>query len=107
VTAVTRDRRPLLEIQESCLSPLRARPEQAREASHLHGLYVIGIGYFETVAIERGEPAYRIKAWTGSDRLFRFANGFRQAFQRWQPLPPMWSADLDGYLQGEGNILAE
>jgi hypothetical protein len=92
---------------ETIAKALRERQLEHGTPTHLHGLYVLGIGYFETVAIESGEPAYRIKAWTGADRLFRFANSFRQAFQRWQPLPPMWSADLDGYVQGEARLLAE
>jgi hypothetical protein len=84
---------------------LRERQLELGSPTHLHGLYVLGIGYFETVAIEPGELPYRIRAWTGTDRLFRFSNSLRQAFQRWQPLPPMWAADLD--LPGEGNVIAE
>ncbi len=75
--------------------------------THLHGLYVLGVAYFETVAVESGEPAYRIRAWTDDDRMSRFANSFRQAFQRWQPLPSGWAVDLDGYVKGEFAILAE
>ena len=92
---------------ETIAKALRGQQLELGNPTHLHGLYVLGIGYFETVAIESGEPAYRISAWTGADRLFRFANSFRQSFQRWQPLPPIWSADLDGYVHGEARILAE
>ena len=92
---------------ETIAKALRGQQLELGSPTHLHGLYVLGIGYFETVAIESGEPAYRISAWTGADRLFRFANSFRQSFQRWQPLPPIWSADLDGYVHGEARILAE
>jgi hypothetical protein len=76
--------------------------------THLHGLYVLGVGYFETIPVEAPtDPPYRIKGWTGPDRLFRFANSFRQAFQRWSPLPPNCSADLDGYVRGDSSVLAE
>jgi hypothetical protein len=92
---------------ETIARALRERQLELGPPTHLHGLYVLGIGYFVTIAIEPGEPAYRIGGWTGPDRLFRFANGFRQAFQRWLPLLPMWSADLDGYMHGEVRILAE
>lgn len=76
--------------------------------THLHGLYVLGVGYFETIPVELPtDPPYRIMAWTGPDRLFRFANSFRQAFQRWPSLAPNWAADLDGYVRGESSVLAE
>jgi hypothetical protein len=75
--------------------------------THVHGLYVIGIGFFETVPIEKeSEPIYRIKAWTGPDRLFRFSESFRQAFDRWQLMPHAWTVDLSGYVKGEGEIIA-
>ena len=83
---------------------VRERQMALGRPTHLHGLYVIGIGYFETLAVEKGEPTYRIQQWLGNDRLFRFTNSFRQAFQRWPPLPPLWAADLDGYLEGEATI---
>ena len=77
--------------------------------THVHGLYVIGIGYFSTITVEdeRSSAMYRIGAWTGSERIFRFADEFRRAFDRWSPLPHGWSVDLGGYVSGEKKILAE
>lgn len=76
--------------------------------THVHGLYVLGIGYFETVPIENdSDPMYRIRAWTGPDRLFRFSNSFRQAFDRWAPLQKGWSVNLDKYIQGSSEVISE
>jgi hypothetical protein len=45
--------------------------------THIHGLYVIGIGFFSTIAVEnKDEPMYRIASWTGADRIFRFSDEF-------------------------------
>lgn len=93
---------------ETIAQALRKTQLDLGPPTHVHGLYVIGIGYFETVAVESSdEPMYRINSWTGSDRLFRFTNGLRQAFQRWGQLPLGWSADLQDYVDGECKILAE
>ena len=76
--------------------------------THVHGLYVIGIGYFYTVPIESpSEPMYRIGGWAGPDRLFRFTTGLRLAFDRWGKIPNGWSVDLQDYVVGELKILAE
>lgn len=76
--------------------------------THVHGLYVLGIGSFQTVPIEStAEPMYRVGAWTGPDRLFRFTNSLRQALDRWGRLPPRWSSDLQDYVNGQYEILAE
>jgi len=78
------------------------------DPTHVHGLYVLGIGFFKTVEVEStAEPMYRIGAWTGPDRLFRFTNSLRQAFNRWGRLPPGWSYDLQDYVNGQYEILAE
>lgn len=67
--------------------------------THIHGRYVIGIGFFSTIAVEnKHEPMYRIASWTGADRIFRFSDKFRRAFDRWEPLKRNWSVDLDGYV---------
>ncbi len=93
---------------ETIAEALRTTQLDLGPPTHVHGLYVIGIGYFETVAIESSdEPMYRINSWTGPDRLFRFTNGLRQAFQRWGRLPLGWSADLQDYVDGDCRILAE
>jgi len=74
--------------------------------THVHGLYVLGIGFFVTIPIERGtKQKYSIEMWTGPDRLFRFTNSLRQAFDRWELSKPGWSADLSGYVAGEPEII--
>jgi hypothetical protein len=76
--------------------------------THIHGLYVLGIVYLETIPIEKeSEPMYRIRAWPGPDRLFRFSNSFRQAFDRWLPLLNGWSVNLDKYVQGQSEVVSE
>jgi hypothetical protein len=76
--------------------------------THVHGLYVLGIGFFQTVPVEdENEPMYRIKAWTRPDRLFRFSDSFRQSFDRWGSLQRGWTVDLSNYIKGASEILAE
>lgn len=76
--------------------------------THIHGLYVMGIGYFYTVPIESSsEPMYRIGGWTGADRLFRFTTSLRLAFDRWGTLPSGWSVNLQDYVAGQSKMLAE
>jgi len=76
--------------------------------THVHGLYVIGIGFFETVPIEKDtDPMYKVRGWTGSERMFRFTSSLRQSFDRWPTLPAGWSIHLDGYVFGHSEILAE
>jgi hypothetical protein len=73
--------------------------------THVHGLYVIGVGCFFTVPVEPPTPqTYRIRGWSGQDRMFRFATFFRGAFDSWLGRP---SADLYPYLPGEPNVTAE
>lgn len=75
--------------------------------THVHGLYVIGIGFFRTIPIEKDETPYRIRAWLGPDRLFRFTSSFRHAFDRWGWLPPKCIADVAGYIPDDSAVLAE
>lgn len=76
--------------------------------THVHGLYVIGIGYFETIAVESdAEPRHRVRGWTGHDRLFRFTTAFRRSFDRWPKLQPGCSVDLQGYVHGNSTVLVE
>jgi hypothetical protein len=76
--------------------------------THVHGLYVIGRGYFETIAVESdSEPLFRIRGWLGDDRLFRFTTSFRQSFDRWPKLQPGISVDLQDYVPGSSAVLAE
>ena len=78
------------------------------QSTHVHGLYVLGIGFFQTIPREdETEAPYRIRAWTGPDRLFRFSDSLRQAFDRWFPLPPGWTVNLSNYVRGEAQTLAE
>jgi len=77
--------------------------------THIHGLYVIGIGYFFTIPVEgdNSPQSYRIAGWTGADRIFRFSDDFRRAFDRWNGVFQGASADLRGYVPGAPMILAE
>lgn len=76
--------------------------------THVHGLYVIGVGFFVTVPVGKSqEPMYRVAGWTGPERVFRFADAFRVAFDRWERVPPGWSVDLSGYVSGQPRLLAE
>jgi len=86
---------------------LRKIQQDLGGSTHVHGLYVIGIGYFETVPIEPGESPYRVRGTAGPDRLFRFTSGFRLAFDRWRSLPEGVAADLRSYVPGDLDILAE
>lgn len=87
---------------------LRQIQQELGPPTHVHGLYVIGIGFFQTIAVDSPlEAMYRISGWTGPDRLFRFTTGFRQAFDLWGNVPPGWSADLQDYVNGHCEILAE
>jgi len=74
----------------------------------VHGLYVLGIGFFETVPTTKdGQPSRKIRAWLGSDRLFRFADALRTSLDRWAPLPVGVSADLRRYLAGDPIVITE
>jgi hypothetical protein len=76
--------------------------------THVHGLYVIGVGFFFTKPVEdKSEPMFRIAGWTGPERIFRFADEFRRAFDRWNGIFRGISVDLRGYVPGEPKILAE
>jgi hypothetical protein len=66
----------------------------------IHGVYVIGIGYFCTIPAAHGEPPYRVCAWTDAARLFRFTNSFRAAFQRWPRMAKGYAVDLYDYVTG-------
>ena len=89
-------------------SSLRQIQMELGAPTHVHGLYVLGIGYFYTKPVEDdSEPMYRIGAWTGPDRLLRFADSFRRAFDRWPRLPAGWSVDWGCYVNGESSLLAE
>jgi hypothetical protein len=76
--------------------------------AHVHGLYVLGIGFFETIPTTReGQPSRKIRAWLRSDRLFRFIDTLRISLDRWPPLPAGISADLRSYLSGDPLIITE
>ena len=83
-------------------SRLRQIQTELGPPTHVHGLYVLGVGYFYTKAIEHeDEERYRIGSWTGPDRLFRFAHSIRSAFDRWPRLPSGWSVDWGCYVDTE------
>lgn len=74
--------------------------------THVHGLYVLGVGYFWTKPIEDvSETPYKIGAWTGPERLLRFAASFRGAFDRWPRLERGWSVDLGCYGSDSSSLL--
>ena len=74
----------------------------------VHGLYVLGIGYFETVTTEtKDDPPYRIRGWLGPDRLFRFSESLRLSLSRWPRLPPGVSANFHDYLSGDPRVFDE
>lgn len=74
--------------------------------THVHGLYVLGIGFFVTVPVENeADQTYRIKMWSGPDRLFRFSDTLRQDLDRWPPLQAGWSVDVAAYVEGEPEII--
>lgn len=76
--------------------------------THVHGLYVLGVGYFYTKAIEdSSETAYNVGAWTGPERLLRFAASFRSAFDRWPRLKQGWSVDLGCYGSDSSLVLEQ
>lgn len=78
---------------------LKIIQQELGKPTHVHGLYVLGIGFFRTNPIENdSEEPYRIQAFTGSDRLFRFTNELRISFDRWPDLPFGRTADLDKYI---------
>ena len=94
--------------QQTIATALRAIQLELGPPTHVHGLYVIGRGYFETIAVEsEAESPYRVRGWLGEDRLFRFTTAFRQSFDRWPRLQPDCSADLQDYVLGTPMLLAE
>jgi len=87
---------------DTIISSLGHTQTELGPPTHVHGLYVLGIGYFSTKAIENdSETRYRIGAWTGPDRLYRFAASLRSAFDRWPLLPSGWTVDWGCYVGTE------
>jgi len=65
----------------------------------VHGLYVLGVGYFYTNFVENNTNAkYQVGSWTSADRLFRFIASFRTSFDRWPRMEPGWSVDWGSYV---------
>ena len=92
----------------SIASALRKIQMDLGQHTHVHGLYVIGIGFFSSIPVENeDEPKYRIEGWTGPERIFRFAQAFRQSFDNWKPIPKDFLVDLQGYVPGQSKLLAE
>lgn len=81
---------------------LRSIQSKLGPPTHIHGLYVMGIGFYETIPVENeSEQKYRINMWKGPDRLFRFTQRLRSDFDRWLPLEKGWTVDLSAYVQGK------
>jgi hypothetical protein len=73
--------------------------------THVHGLYVLGVGVFFTRSVGPKAPQpYDIDGCIGPDRIFRFAHTFRGSFDRWRRPPAGWSVDLTGYIPGGATI---
>ena len=85
---------------ETIASVIREAQLEAAGDVKIHGVYIVGIGYFSTIPASDGAPPYRVRAWTDDARLFRFTNDFRTTFQRWPRMEQGWAGDLDGYVDG-------
>jgi hypothetical protein len=93
---------------ETIAHDLQATQADLALPTHLYGLYVIGVGYFATTSVELPHgKKYRIKYWAGPDRLFRFADSLRHAFQRWPRLPAGSSVDLEHYLPHDRGVVVD
>jgi hypothetical protein len=93
---------------ETIARGLRRIQETLGPPALVHGLYVLGIGYFETVTTETKEDVpYQVMGWLGPDRLFRFSESLRLALSRWPRLPSGVSANLRDYLPGDPHLFAE
>lgn len=93
---------------ETIASALRSIQTELGAPTHVHGVYALGVGFFETVGVDSdAEAKYRIRAWLGPDRLFRFTTSLRQSFDRWQSLSAGWSADLQSYVNGNSSEMAK
>jgi hypothetical protein len=93
---------------ETIAQELQAIQTDLALPTQLYGLYVIGVGYFATTSVESTHgKRYRIKYWAGPDRLFRFADSLRHAFQRWPRLPAGSSVDLAPYLSLDRGVVKD
>lgn len=88
---------------------LRKIQRELGPPTHVHGLYVIGIGFFFTIPVEndKSPTMYQIAAFTGPERIFKFTDSFRTAFDRWPKIPQGWSVNLTPYVPVEPRVLAE
>lgn len=50
---------------------------------HIHGVYVLGIGFFHIQHREFSHESIEVKSYMGEDRLFRFQTAFRRSLDRW------------------------
>jgi len=64
----------------------------------VHGLYVIGIGFFHTVGLEQHDTP-KVQAYLGYERLFRFTSTLRIDLDRWPRLRGA-SPYLGNYVSG-------
>ena len=78
---------------------LRKTQQRLGSPTHVHALYVLGIGFFATIAVENDqEEKFRIAVWPGPQGLFRFTVAIRTALDRWPRLPPGSSVHMERYL---------
>jgi hypothetical protein len=71
----------------------------------VHGLYVIGVGFFVTITSDEPVEKVRCQAYLGDDRMFRFLTAFRASLDRWAGLPPAWAVNLNNYVEDSGQFL--
>ena len=75
-----------------------SRPKQVMAACGGLSLYVIGIGFFSTVAVMASGDVGQIAGWTGKDRLFRCASEIRTRPTGWRERLRGHTADLTAYV---------
>ena len=92
---------------ESIAHALRTIQVELGWPVHIHALYVVGIGCFETLAVdEEAHGRHRIQAICGPQGLHRFTGAVRKSLDRWEPMPSGWTADLSPYLPLEEPVFA-
>ena len=94
---------------ETIAKTLKKIQQKLGPPTKVHGLYVIGIGFFETLPLgdDPSGVEYRIRYWPDPDRIFRFSVSFRQSFERWPLFPDNRAADLDRYVPGKHKMLID
>jgi len=87
-------------------STLRQTQQRLGPPTHVHALYVLGVGCFATVPVESDrEEKFRIAVWTGPQGLFRFTVALRTGLDRWHSLPRGSSVYIERYLPGPATAM--